>query len=107
MDDFHVTGQSLGAHVAGFAGRTVQNLTGGLKVPKITAMDAAGPLYSEFWVEEDDRLNPEDAELVVAIHTDGGEAGLLQPYGTIDFYVNGGIPPQPGCPVLIGGCRYF
>lgn len=101
LANVHVVGHSLGAHVAGFAGRAVQNLTGGLKIARITGLDAAGPLFSEFWVGEDNRLNSEDADLVVAIHTDGGIAGILQAIGTIDFYVNGGTQPQPGCAVSI------
>ena len=31
------------------------------------------------------------------IHTAGGAAGYMQPLGHVDFYPNGGVPPQPGC----------
>lgn len=96
-----MVGHSLGAHVAGFAGRAVQDLTGGLQIARITGLDPAGPLYSEFWVGEDNRLNNDDAELVVAIHTDGGLAGYINPIGDIDFYPNGGVQPQPGCSITI------
>ena len=51
-----------------------------------------------------------DAELVDIIHTNAHEAnkgsaaniytgyfGFWDPLGTVDFYVNGGGPLQPGC----------
>lgn len=82
--------------MAGFAGKRVQNLTNS-KISRITGLDPAGPLFSEFWVSEEERLHEDDAEIVVAIHTDGGAAGFDDPIGTIDFYPNGGTPPQPGC----------
>lgn len=84
----------MGAHVSGFAGKTLQNLSN-VTVGRITALDAALPLFS--LVEEEDRLSKGDADVVVAIHTDGGFAGFMDEIGDIDFYPNGGNPPQPGC----------
>lgn len=90
----HLVGHSLGAQVSGLAGETLQNLSS-VSVGRITGLDAALPLFA--LVDEDDRLSKDDADLVVAVHTDGGVAGFLDPVGNIDFYPNGGTPPQPGC----------
>lgn len=101
LEKFHVIGHSVGAHVAGFAGKDIQELTGGEKLARITALDAAGPLFTElFLVNQKDRLTNEDANLVVALHTAGGTLGISHPIGTIDFYANGGTPPQPGCTIF-------
>lgn len=96
LENVEVIGHSLGAHVAGFAGKRVQNLTG-LRIPRITGLDPAGPLFDGFWVSQEERLHEDDAEVVVALHTDSGAAGFEDSIGTIDFYPNGGNPPQPGC----------
>lgn len=96
LSSIHLVGHSLGAHISGFAGKYLQN-TLNESIPRITALDAAGPLFEEVWVTEDERLNPNDADLVVAIHTDGGQAGYSSDIGDIDFYPNGGTALQPGC----------
>ena len=62
-------------------------------------IDPAGPLYYEKAV--DDKLDAGDGDIVIAIHSNGGdilhgEAGYLDPVGHIDFYPNGGRH-QPGC----------
>lgn len=94
LDNIHLVGHSLGAHVAGFAGKAVQTATG-RNVGRITGLDPAGPLYR--LAGAGDRLAKTDADLVVALHTDGGVAGYWSPIGDIDFYANGGFPQQPGC----------
>lgn len=90
----HLVGHSLGAQISGLAGQTLQDLSG-VSVGRITALDVALPLFSS--VAEEDRLSQGDADLIVAIHTDGGFAGFLDPIGDIDFFPNGGKAPQPGC----------
>jgi pancreatic triacylglycerol lipase len=57
-------GFSLGAHIAGYVGEQVPNLG------RITALDAAKPYFGGLSTEV--RLNPSDALLVDAIHTDNG-----------------------------------
>jgi pancreatic triacylglycerol lipase len=57
-------GFSLGAHIAGYVGEQVPNLG------RITALDAAKPYFDGLSTEV--RLNPSDALLVDAIHTDNG-----------------------------------
>lgn len=84
----------MGAQISGLAGATLQNLSG-ISIGRITGLDPALPLFS--LADEEDRLSKDDADLVVVIHTDGGVAGFMDPVGDIDFFPNGGKPPQPGC----------
>ena len=44
----------------------------------------------------DDHIDPTDAQQVDIIHTDE-VMGILQPLGTVDFFVTGG-KNQPNCP---------
>lgn len=94
LGNFHIIGHSLGAHIAGFAGKYVQNATN-TTIGRITGLDPAGPLY--LLAGPADRLADTDADLVVVLHTDGGVLGYLGEIGDIDFYANGGTPHQPGC----------
>lgn len=91
--DFHLVGFSLGAHVAGFAGSEVQNIS------RITGLDPAAPLFEGY--EAAVRLDPSDAQLVDVIHSNGdsflkGGLGAYEPLGHIDYYPNGGRY-QLGC----------
>lgn len=87
-------GHSLGGQIAGLVGKNVQNLTG-LNISRITGLDPAGPLF--FPSDTENRLTSADADLVVALHTDGLVYGYYYQIGGIDFYANGGTSPQPGC----------
>ncbi|XP_031787250.1 endothelial lipase [Nasonia vitripennis] len=89
----HVVGFSLGAEVAGFMGKALFPQ----RVGRITGLDAAYPLYMNTGAEG--HLTAADAEFVDIIHTDGGVLGFPIPLGHVDFYPNGGMPPQPGCNV--------
>ena len=79
-----------------------------------TGLDPAEPYF--YQVAENNRkflhkrIQSTDAELVDIIHTNANEAkkgsltniidgffGFWDPIGTVDFYVNGGGPLQPGC----------
>lgn len=92
--NIHIIGHSLGAHVAGFTGAIVQK-DKGEKLPRITGLDPAGPLF--LLASPQNRLDPTDANFVDVIHTDGRKFGYYNPLGTVDFYPNGGIGPQPAC----------
>jgi len=93
LEHISIVGHSLGGQVAGYAAKKVFNETGH-KLPRITGLDPAGPLFSIR--PEVERLNPNDAEVVAVVHTDGGKLGFEPPTGTIDFFPNGGSD-QPGC----------
>lgn len=90
-----IIGHSLGAHIAGNAGRNVNGF-----INKIVALDPAGPLFS--FPLSSYRLDASDARYVEVIHTNGGLLGILEPLGDADFYPNGGMR-QPGCGKDIAG----
>ncbi|KAL0870630.1 hypothetical protein ABMA27_005590 [Loxostege sticticalis] len=89
LNNFHLVGFSLGAHLVGNAGREL-----GGRVARITGLDPAGPL----WNTNSNRLNRNNAVYVEAIHTDGGTTGLGigSAVANADFFPNGGTS-QPGC----------
>lgn len=88
-----IVGHSLGSHIAGIAGKTVQELTG-KKLGRITGLDPAGPCFT--MSNPDGRLDKNDATYVDIIHTNGGMLGFRDPIGHKDFYPNGGRS-QPRC----------
>lgn len=85
-----IVGHSLGAHIAGMAGKRVK--LG--KVGTIVGLDPAAPLFKVREVKN--RLHRNDAEYVEIIHTNGHCLGMMAAIGTADFYVNGGYE-QLGC----------
>lgn len=90
-----VIGHSLGAHVAGFIGKTLTSDLGA-----IVALDAAFPLFSIN--SPDARVHTDDALYVQSIHTNAGTLGFDEPVGHGNFYPNGGRS-QPGCGIDISG----
>ncbi|CAG5132305.1 unnamed protein product, partial [Candidula unifasciata] len=92
-DDIHIIGQSLGAHIAGYAGERVPGMG------RISALDAAGPYFTD--TPPPVRLDRTDAKFVDAIHVDAEPNSLIAlgtptPIGHADFFPNGGYD-QPGC----------
>ena len=118
----HIVGFSLGAHVAGFAGTQLKNLsriTGRFIVGMIessvhtwpfSGLDPAGPLFEGY--DGKVRLDKNDADYVDVIHSNGeslivGGFGTWEPIGHVDFYPNGGRA-QRGCQhFLVGGLYDF
>lgn len=73
-------GHSLGAHIAGAAGKRVQRG----RINTIVGLDAAGPLFDIN--NPANRLDYWDAEYVEAIHTDTAQLGIGYPIAHADFY---------------------
>ncbi|XP_023012525.2 pancreatic triacylglycerol lipase [Leptinotarsa decemlineata] len=98
LDHVHAIGHSLGAHMCGYIGYTLQkefNLTLG----RITGLDPAEPHFSK--AKPPVRLDRSAAKYVDIIHTDAsqfirGGLGMLESIGHVDYYPNGGTD-QPGC----------
>ncbi|XP_055303181.1 pancreatic lipase-related protein 2-like [Sitodiplosis mosellana] len=101
INDISLIGFSLGAHIAGIAGKNVKSG----KLPKIIGLDPAAPLFS--LDKPTERLNRGDAKFVEVIHTNGAFLGIENPIGTVDFYPNTGLK-QPGCSNdLLGRCSHW
>ncbi|XP_076546803.1 lipase member H [Osmia lignaria lignaria] len=90
VQDIHVIGFSLGAHVPGFAANTLHPY----KISRITGLDPAMPLF--ITDDKSRKLDAGDAEFVDVFHTNAFIQGKIEMSGHIDFYMNGGIN-QPGC----------
>ncbi|GIY11413.1 inactive pancreatic lipase-related protein 1 [Caerostris extrusa] len=86
----HLIGHSLGAHLAGTAGKNTPNLG------RITGLDPAAPLFGPLTIFH--RLTYTDAIFVDVIHSNNLTYGYgtYEPHGDIDFYPNGGAK-QPQC----------
>lgn len=95
-DKIHIIGMGLGCHLAGFAGKQIRKYSEGeTLLGRISAIDPVIPLFNVS--DPNERLDKTDASFVVIYHCDGHNLGILEPIGTVDFYINGGIGPQPGC----------
>ncbi|XP_025832871.1 pancreatic triacylglycerol lipase-like isoform X1 [Agrilus planipennis] len=97
LNEIHLIGHSLGAHLFALASQTTFRLTGGQKIGRITGLDPAGPMFCQPHLQKaDKRLSEDDALYVDIIHTNGGEFGCRQTIGHADFFPNCGTK-QPGC----------
>lgn len=88
----HIVAVTLGAHIAGYAGRYVQeHHPENAAIGRITGLEAAGALFeSYFGVQNVFSLRRSDADVVDVTHTNSIFWGSNQNVGSVDFYVNGG-----------------
>ena len=114
LDNIHLVGHSLGAHVVGFLAKEVTALGLG-KLKKMTGLDPAFPFFELAGPEG--RIDKSDAEFVQIVHTNSGflwdgclsikvvssfmniravTVSVQEPIGHVDFYPTGGSH-QPGC----------
>lgn len=122
-----LVGHSLGAQVAGKIGKILngllQTIFGELifKIRMIlkfylnslvfSALDLAGPILCQP-IPKSDRLESSDAKYVqvhssMCILTSSGSFGCVLNSGDATFYPNGGIAPQPPCPLTGTGPDNF
>lgn len=93
-------GSSLGAHVAGMAGKCV---THG-RLAAIIALDPAKPGFQ--YSDPTTRLSSTDADYVESVQTNADGFGFGDAIGQVAFYMNGGRN-QPRCGLdLIGACSH-
>ena len=89
----HCVGHSLGAHICGFTGATLHNISH-VSLSRISGLDPAGPMfaidvpYPFNWlnIAPEARLNKNDAHFVDVIHTDGKARfpwSIVPQYGTM------------------------
>lgn len=94
VENIHLIGHSLGAHIVGSAGRNLQLKTG-KTVPRITGLDPAKPCFNEG--EALSGLMRGDARFIDIIHSNPGVLGKRDPLGDVDFYPGGLAPLPNGC----------
>ncbi|XP_068154425.1 phospholipase A1 [Drosophila tropicalis] len=96
-DDMYLIGHSLGAQIAGAAGKRLHPE----QYNTIFALDPAGPKFRHRSTEF--RIDATDAKYVESIHT-SGNFGFLRPTGSATFYPNYGLY-QRSCYYL--GCSHI
>lgn len=101
VENIHLIGHSLGAHIVGYAGRYFTELTGEV-IPRITGLDPANPCFNEG--ESLSGLQRGDASFIDVIHTNSGVLGKSNPVGDVDFYPQGLDAIKPGCKMF--GCSH-
>ncbi|XP_075229116.1 phospholipase A1 member A-like isoform X2 [Lycorma delicatula] len=90
-DNLHIVGFSFGGPMAGIMGHHMVK-----KPHRITGLDPTH-IYFSWFFNNKLKLDPSDAQFVDIIHTDMYYYGVGYPSGHVDFLVNSGHHPQPGC----------
>ncbi|KAM7350119.1 vitellogenin-1-like [Cochliomyia hominivorax] len=101
VENIHLIGHSLGAHIVGYASRYFTEYTN-LNLTRITGLDPANPCFNEG--ESLSGLQRGDAEFIDIIHTNPGVLGKSNPVGDVDFYPEGLAAIKPGCTKF--GCSH-
>lgn len=92
--NIHCIGHSLGGQILGHTGQIFYEYTGE-KIWRITALDPAGPCFSNSFIEEQIRSGV--AEYVEVYHCNAGGFGTSSVLGDVDFFVNKKGQSQPNC----------
>ncbi|CAK1596532.1 unnamed protein product [Parnassius mnemosyne] len=92
--NIHCIGHSLGGQILGNTGQIFFENTG-QKISRITALDPAGPCFSNSFIEEQVRSGV--ADYVEVYHCNAGGLGTTSVLGDIDFFVNKKGQSQPKC----------
>lgn len=94
MQSVTIAGHSLGAHIAGLAGKNIFLMTK-TKISTIFGLDPAGPYFTS--IKRKGRcLRKDDAQFVQVLHTSKYTLGTSESIGHADFIVNNGIA-QDAC----------
>ncbi|KAI8119723.1 Vitellogenin-1 [Lucilia cuprina] len=101
VENIHLIGHSLGAHIVGYAGRYFSQYTN-QTINHITGLDPANPCFNEGEVLYG--IQRRDADFIDIIHSNPGALGKKEPIGDADFYPEGLAPIKPGCYSL--GCSH-
>ncbi|XP_034489471.1 phospholipase A1 [Drosophila innubila] len=93
-NNVHLVGHSLGAQIAGAAGRYFKELSGSM-LPRVTGLDPANPCFYD-----GNALNGAgsgDAKYVDLIISNPGVLGTSEDAGDGNFFVEGLVPIKSGC----------
>jgi len=111
ISQLHLVGHSLGGQMVGKIGRHLRKITNGkLSVPRIIALDPAGPGFEDHHIDGFEPITRTDGDYIQIIHTCAGKLGMQRRVGDIDFYPDGGAN-HPGCDVdvtssMVGSFHY-
>ncbi|XP_050560668.1 phospholipase A1 2-like [Spodoptera frugiperda] len=90
----HAIGHSLGSQILGYVGQNFFEMTN-KRIARITALDPAGPCFSDRPREEQIRSGV--ADYVEVYHSDFGFLGTTSVLGDVDFFLNREKSEQPQC----------
>lgn len=102
LENTIVVGFSLGAHIAGIAGKDLRSVFN-RSFKTIVGLDPAAPGFD--FENQYKRLASSDADYVIVIHTCMIGLGFKEPIGHVDYYPNF-ADFQPGCFVLDLICHH-
>ncbi|KPI93148.1 Lipase member I [Papilio xuthus] len=92
--NIHCVGHSLGGQILGHTGQIFFENTR-MKISRITALDPAGPCFSNSFIENQIRSGV--ADYVEVYHCNAGALGTTSVLADVDFFVNKKGQSQPNC----------